>query len=536
MNNSKKVITKIEATTSAFAHPEIRKRKVAAYARVSTDYADQLNSYKVQCDEYTTRITSNPHYIYAGLFADQGLSGTQAKKRPEFMKMIEAARNGEIDLILTKSISRFGRNTVDVITYIRELRELNVEIFFEKENISSLDPKIDFMLTILSSIAQEESRSISANVKWAIEKKARNGIVDPRPLYGYDVIDGKYSINEPQAKVIKEIFNLALIGYNINDIVKTLNEEGHLTLKGSTFKYGTVRHILQNEKYCGDALLRKTVCIDYLTKKVVPNDNIVDKYYVSNNHEGIITRELFNSVQAILNSRKKTKTSLNKTSKYPLTGILYCPKCKRTLKRQHLKSGTATYVVLNCNHSYHNTFNCDATSPLYDLVYGAAFEALQTLLRDENKLTKVIKTFNNEDSLEKLRLEQETVQQAITRLHQTLNDKHDEKIIPEIKEHETKLKEISKQISIETSSLVKVAYLKSLANATLSAETIKFKDVYSLIFATDKKIRFIIAPRQTLDELLENTETLLNAPPLFSKMHLAEDERRGIFFEVVLYA
>ena len=128
------------------------------------------------------------------------------------------------------------------------------------------------------------------------------------------------------------------------------------------------------------------------------------------------------------------------------------------------------------------------------------------------------------------------MQQAITQLHQVLNDKNDEKIVTEIKEHETKLKEISKQISIETSSLVKLAYLKSLANATLNAETIKFKDVYSLIFATDKKIRFIIAPRQTLDELLENTKTLLNAPPLFSKMHLAEDERRGIFFEVVLYA
>ena len=201
------------------------KKKVAAYARVSTDYEDQINSYRVQCEEYTKVIKSNPDYIFVGIYADQGLSGTQAKKRPEFMKMIEAARNGEIDLILTKSISRFGRNTVDVISYIRELREIGVEIFFEKENISSLDPKIDFMLTILSSIAQEESRSISSNVKWSYDKKFKKGIVDPRRIYGYDVVDGEFVVIPEEAKVIREIFDLALKRYRVADIVKILNQE-----------------------------------------------------------------------------------------------------------------------------------------------------------------------------------------------------------------------------------------------------------------------------------------------------------------------
>lgn len=535
MQENIKTITPIKVVSQSTFKPELRKKKVAAYARVSTDYEDQLNSYKVQCDEYTNRITSNPNYIFAGLFADQGLSGTQASKRPEFMKMIEAARNGDIDLILTKSISRFGRNTVDVISYIRELRTLNIEIFFEKENISSLDPKIDFMLTILSSIAQEESRSISSNVKWAIEKKAKKGIVDPRRIFGYDVIDSKYVINESESKIIKEIFNLALIGYNINDIVKTLNNQGYQTLKGSNFKYGTVRHILQNERYAGDALLRKTVCIDYLTKKTVKNDNIVDKYYVSNNHDGIITKEQFQNVQNILNSNKTKSKTLNKTSKYPLTGILYCPKCGRTLKRQHIKSGSSMYVVLNCNHSYNNDFTCKTTSPRYDLVMGATIDAVNLLSSDETLLNSVIDTFDSESHLSALRFSLEMLQDEVTNLHQKLNEKYETSIVEEIKVKEYTISDLSNQISIESSALIKLEYLKSLNVYTSFNSNFNFKDIFSIILATNQKVKLIIAPRKTLDDLANDISKLLELDPIVSKMHLSDDETRGIFYEVVLY-
>ncbi|MDY0214812.1 MAG: recombinase family protein [Bacilli bacterium] len=365
-----------------------------------------------------------------------------------------------------------------------------------------------------------------------MEKKAKKGIVDPRRIFGYDVIDSKYVINESEAKIIKEIFNLALIGYNINDIVKTLNNQGYQTLKGSTFKYGTVRHILQNERYAGDALLRKTVCIDYLTKKTVKNDNIVDKYYVSNNHEGIITKEQFQNVQSILNSNKNKSKLLSKTSKYPLTGILYCPKCGRTLKRQHIKSGSSMYVVLNCNHSYNNDFTCKTTSPRYDLVMGATVDAVNLLSSDETLLNSIIDTFDSESHLNALRFSLEMLQDEVTNLHQKLNENYETSIVEDIKSKENTIADLSNHISIEASALIKLEYLKSL-NALDS--NLNFKDIFSIILATNQKIKLIIAPRKTLDDLTNDISNLLELEPIVSKMHLSEDETRGIFYEVALY-
>ena len=512
------------------------KRRVAAYARVSTDYEDQLNSYKVQCEEYTKTITSNPDYIFAGLFADQGLSGTQAKKRPEFMKMIECARNGEIDLILTKSISRFGRNTVDVITYIRELRAINVELFFEKENISSLDSKIDFMLTILSSIAQEESRAISSNVKWAIEKKAKNGIVDPRRIYGYNIEEGKYVINEEEAEVVRQMFTLAMKRFNINDIVKTLNVSGYRTLKGSTWKYGTVRHILQNERYCGDALLRKTVCIDYLTKKTVKNDNIVDKYYVSNNHVPIITKQMFDNVQSILSNSNATIRNLNKTSKYPLTGILFCPKCCRTLKRQQVTSGSNKNVVLNCNHSYGNTFACKSGSPKYDLVIGAAVESVKELFVNKSVLNSLFEVFDNNVALNNLRDQQAQIKSDNVELHNLLADSPDnEEIIKQIIHNDATLNVLADEISLGASSSVRLEYIKSLVDSDIHDDAICFKDIYSLVISDEQKVRFVISPSKAITELVSDIPKILECESVLSKMHFSKDSKSGIFYEVVFY-
>lgn len=512
------------------------KKRVAAYARVSTDYEDQLNSYKVQCDSYSQTITSNPNYIFAGLFADQGISGTQAKKRPEFMKMIQSAKDGNIDLILTKSISRFGRNTVDVITYIRELREIGVEIYFEKENISSLDPKIDFMLTILSSIAQEESRAISSNVKWAIEKKAKDGIVDPRRIYGYNVADGKYSINENEVEVIKLIFTLALKGYNINDIVKILNNKSILTMKGSTWKYGAVRHILQNERYCGDALLRKTVCIDYLTKKTVKNDNIVDKYYVSNNHVPIISREMFEDVQTILNQPSTALTHSNKITKYPLTGLIYCPKCGRTLKRQHIKSGNHQYVILNCNHAYNNMHICKSGSPKYDLVIGSALESINELISNKTYFNTLLNHLDIHTHLESLRTQKTQIKGSIRSLHESLELNSDnESFMQEITTLETTLSEIEIQMSIYVSTQLKLEYIKSLTEFDEPNESINFKDIYSMILADEQRIRFIISSTKIMTQLVNEIPNMLNSESMLSKMYVSKDGNSGIFYEVILY-
>lgn len=512
------------------------KKKVAAYARVSTDYEDQLNSYKVQCDEYTKIIEMNPHFIFAGLFADQGLSGTQAKKRPEFMKMIASAKNGDIDLILTKSISRFGRNTVDVITYIRELREIGVEIFFEKENISSLDPKIDFMLTILSSVAQEESRAISTNVKWSYDKKFKRGIVDPRRILGYEIVDGKQVIKEDEAKTVKQIFKLALKRYNINDIVKTLNSEGIKTLRDRTWTYSSIRSILQNEKYIGDAILRKTVCIDYLTKKTVKNDNIADKYYVSNNHEAIIDRETFESVQLLLSNKDGGIRNLNKTTKYPLTGILYCPKCGRTLKRQFIVNGTKKKIVLNCNHSANNDHICTASSPNYDLVLGAVIESVNELYANENALNSLFNIFDNNVALNSLRYDYEELKDKNKHLLSLYEkDSENEDLINQINHNEDKLTSIQKEISVNLSTSIRLDYIKSLVADEHKTNDIKFKDIYSLILADLTKVTLVISPIKSISQLLQEIPNILSTESLLSKMHISKDEASGIYYEVKIY-
>jgi DNA invertase Pin-like site-specific DNA recombinase len=512
------------------------KKKVAAYARVSTDYEDQINSYRVQCEEYTKVIKSNPDYIFVGIYADQGLSGTQAKKRPEFMKMIEAARNGEIDLILTKSISRFGRNTVDVISYIRELREIGVEIFFEKENISSLDPKIDFMLTILSSIAQEESRSISSNVKWSYDKKFKKGIVDPRRIYGYDVVDGEFVVIPEEAKVIREIFDLALKRYRVADIVKILNQRGIKTLRGANWANGSLRYILSNERYVGDAILRKTVTPDYLTGRAIPNDNIETKYYVKNNHEPIVDREIFNAVQVILKSKSKFRNT-NKTSKYPLTGILYCPKCHRTLKRQYVNPKTNKRVVLNCNHSYGNNYICKTYSPDYNLVLNATIKSVNELFSNKSLLSDIYSKFESFLDLENLRKELSISKEKVS----TLLEKHHEnpEYIDTFNEYTTsseKLKVLEEKLVLHLTSSYKLDFFKSLESLEHIDETnTNLKDIYSLILADDKKITFVISQTKSIDELVSKIDYLKTLKPILSNIYLKENEDVGIYYEVIIY-
>lgn len=516
---------------------DIPKRRVCAYARVSTDYEDQLNSYKVQCEEYTKVIESNPNYIFSGLFADQGLSGTQAKKRPEFMKMINSAKEGNIDLILTKSISRFGRNTVDVITYIRELREIGVEIFFEKENISSLDPKIDFMLTILSSIAQEESRAISTNVKWSYDKKFQRGIVDPRRIYGYEISDGKQVIKEDEAIIVRKIFNLAMKRYNINDIVKTLNSEGIKSLKDKAWTYSAIKFMLSNEKYIGDALLRKTVCIDYLTKKTVKNDNIADKYYVSNNHEAIVDKETFEAVNLILSDKSNSVRNLNKTTKYPLTGILYCPKCGRSLKRQHILHKGSKTITLNCNHSYGNEHICSTSSPRYDLVLEATTDSIKEIYANDLVLNNLFDVFDSNVALNSLRHELETLKDNNKQLHSLLTESPDNKdLINQINHNDIKIDELQKELSINLSSSVRLEYIKSLVKDEYGDfNDIKFKDVYSLILADEQKITFVISPIKPINDLLNEIPEIKNHESLLSKMYVAKDGLSGIYYEVKIY-
>ena len=320
--------------------------RVAAYCRVSTDDEEQKTSYEAQIGYYTEKINQNPEWQMAGIFADEGISGTQAKKRPEFLKMIRLCRQRKIDIILTKSLSRFARNTVDSLGYIRELRALGIAVISEKENINTLTAESEMLITIMSCFAQAESESISKNVSWGVRQSFKNGNVPMQyaRLLGYRKgHDGNAEIIPEEAEVVKEIYRCYLDGMSMNLIADRLNEKG-LTTKGgsSPYRKTVVQRILTNEKYTGDALLQKTYVTDCITKKTRKNNGELPMYLVKNHHEPIISRSDFNRVQEEMARRsakrtiadKLTKTGQRKYSaKYALSELLICGECGEHYRR-----------------------------------------------------------------------------------------------------------------------------------------------------------------------------------------------------------
>ena len=320
--------------------------RVAAYCRVSTDDEEQKTSYEAQIGYYTEKINQNPEWQMAGIFADEGISGTQAKIRPEFLKMIRLCRQRKIDIILTKSLSRFARNTVDSLGYIRELRALGIAVISEKENINTLTAESEMLITIMSCFAQAESESISKNVSWGVRQSFKNGNVPMQyaRLLGYRKgHDGNAEIIPEEAEVVKEIYRCYLDGMSMNLIADRLNEKG-LTTKGgsSPYRKTVVQRILTNEKYTGDALLQKTYVTDCITKKTRKNNGELPMYLVKNHHEPIISRSDFNRVQEEMARRsakrtiadKLTKTGQGKYSaKYALSELLICGECGEHYRR-----------------------------------------------------------------------------------------------------------------------------------------------------------------------------------------------------------
>lgn len=253
---------------------------MAAYCRVSTDQLEQLSSYEAQVSYYTNYINGHPDYECAGIYADEGISGTNTKKREQFNKMIEDCKNGKIDAIITKSISRFARNTLDCLNYVRMLKELGIGVIFEKENINTLDSKGEVLLSILSSLAQDESRSISENSTWGIRRRFEQGkvTVNHTKFMGYDKDEeGNLVINEKQAKIVRRIYTDYINGKGPNRIAKEFEEEGILNWNGKAKWYeSSIRKMLSNEKYKGDALLQKTYTVDFLSKKRAVNKGEIE--------------------------------------------------------------------------------------------------------------------------------------------------------------------------------------------------------------------------------------------------------------------
>ena len=375
-----------------------KKMKVAAYCRVSTELEEQDSSYEAQVEYYTSKISENENWKNAGIYADDGKSGTNTKKRADFNAMIQDALAGKIDMILTKSVSRFARNTVDSLVTIRKLKEKNVAVVFEKEGINTLEGTGEILITILSSLAQEESRNISENIRWGVVRKFEKGkvIVNCTKFMGYTKNeDGDLVIVPEEAEIVKLIFRLYLEGYSTGKIAKHLEEQGIKTATGQDKWHSTViDKMLRNEKYMGDALLQKTYTVDFMTKKKVKNTGIVPQYYVEDDHEPIIPKELFYRVQeelarrASMNKSAVTRKKNQKSkfsSEYALTGLLLCGDCGQEYRRVTWSRNGKKKIVWRCSNRLTNgTKNCKKSESLEEgALNRAVMEAINRITRGD---------------------------------------------------------------------------------------------------------------------------------------------------------
>lgn len=360
-----RTITMIPATvTSRFSNLAVsvpKRRRVAGYARVSTEKEEQQSSYEAQVDYYTKYIKERPDWDFVFVYTDEGISATNTKKRDGFNQMIKDALDGKIDLIITKSVSRFARNTVDSLTAVRKLKAANIEIYFEKENIWTFDAKGELLITIMSSLAQEESRSISENVTWGWRKRIADGKVSMSygQFLGYEKgADGTPQIVPEEAKIVQLIYAMFLQGKTPTAIAKHLTAQGVPTPGGKEkWQCTVIESILTNEKYKGDALLQKTFTTDFLTKKMKLNEGEVPQFYVTDSHDGIIDPEDFDMVQAEFARRKALGRSY--TCKSCFSTRLVCGDCGGFYGSKVWHSNDKyRRVIWQCNSKFKNGEKC----------------------------------------------------------------------------------------------------------------------------------------------------------------------------------
>lgn len=362
----KKKVTTIPATKTKYSSKskvQVTKRRVAGYARVSTDSDEQFTSYEAQVDYYTNYISHRADWDFVGIYTDEGISGTNRKHREGFNSMVKDALEGKIDLIITKSVSRFARNTVDSLTTVRELKDAGVEVYFEKENIWTFDSKGELLITIMSSLAQEESRSISENVTWGHRKRFSDGKVSIPfgNFLGYDKgPDGNLVVNKEQAKIVKKIYRYFLEGNTPYRIAKMLTEEGIPTIQGKKkWSAGPVKNILTNEKYKGDALLQKSFTVNFLTKEKKINEGEIPQYYVEKNHEAIIEPKVWDFVQDLLENKPRYNNDI-------FSSKIVCGCCGSFYGAKTWHSNSKyKRTIWRCNNKYKNKEACK-TPHLYE--------------------------------------------------------------------------------------------------------------------------------------------------------------------------
>ncbi len=374
-----KRITRVEFPAKLSAPTQTPMKRVAAYARVSTMKEAQENSLQSQQEYFTDYIQRHPDWVFAGMYTDDGLSGLSIRRRDGFTRMVADALDGKIDLIITKSLSRFARNTVDTLTTIRSLKAAGVAVYFQRENINTMDGTGEFLITLMSSFAEEESRSISENVKWAVRHRYAQGIYHlPVQLLGYTRSqDGAAQIDEAGAKIVRFIYLLALAGKSSTDICRILMDRGILS-PGQSEKWEshTVRSILKNEKYMGDAILQKQVTTDFLTKTTKINEGEAPQYYVENGHPAIVSKSVWQEVQATWadEGRRNPASSL-------YANLIICGDCGGRYGRKTWHSTTYCDSVWECNEKKAGRTKCKCRHIYADELDTAVRQAMHHLMK-----------------------------------------------------------------------------------------------------------------------------------------------------------
>ncbi len=381
------------------------KLRVAAYCRVSTDSEEQLVSLATQRKHYEAYITANPDWEFAGIYYDEGITGTKKEKRPALLRLIDDCEHKKIDFIVTKSISRFARNTTDCLELVRKLLELTVYIYFEKENLNTGSMESELMLSILSGLAENESVSIAENSTWSIQSRFQNGTFKlAYAPYGYDVIEGKLVLQPEQATIVKAMFDQTLAGIGTDAIAKELNAKKIPAKRGTHWTATTVRGILKNENYTGDAIFQKTYTDSHFNRH--HNHGEKDKYRVEHHHEAIITKDIFEVAQQVIRQRGKEKGALPQDKKYqnryPFSGIIRCHQCGATFKRR-IQGGHNSYVTWCCATHLTDATKCSLkyiketalkyafVTMMNKLIFGHAF-VLKPLLAS-------LRTLHSDDSI-----------------------------------------------------------------------------------------------------------------------------------------
>lgn len=543
----KKEILAINPTTGS-----IIKRRVAAYARVSTDLEDQKNSFNAQLEEYTTRISKNPTWEFVKLYSDKGISGTSTKHRVGFQRMIKDALDGKIDLILVKSISRFARNTVDCLKTVRELRKNNVEVYFDKESISTNDTKIDMMLTIFASFAQEESKSISENVKWGVRKRMAKGQrkMNVKTTLGYKTNhEGKVIIDESTKDIVIQVFNLFAAGYTYREIAQIMTDRGIKTGTGKdVWKVYDIDKIISNEKYVGDFVMQKTVVVDFLDHKTVINNGVEEKYIVQNHHDAIIDRQTFNEIQS-LRKAKFTKGNNNSSKVNLISKIFYCERCLRNMKVITIHPGTSyARRVFTCkvnNKTSPRYKDCDApltiNHELMNRAISEVFNKFNNLPREIDSTISNAYHSSVQSIIEKIKeykiliSEAEEKMSALIKLQMEEDDVlkyQDEFNIQKsnVNHYKDEISRLEKVLSEQGKQyLVKEKINQYIVEGTITSEILG-EVLKAVIRRKDNSIRFVISDKPVK---VDNTtiDGLLSLEPIYSSC--VTDKTNTLLFDVV---